>query len=127
MKSSPFFLRALGVTVLLCVGTSVASGQGRRYQPANPTLSPYLNLIQPEGVLPSYHALVRPLQQHRQLRSDVAAFTRQQALVNRELERAFGQPETIRPTGTGGWFLGAAPDRRFLNTGRFFRCLELRD
>ena len=91
--------------VVLVVCTRDAEAQIRRYQPASQPLSPYLNLLRPEGALPNYYALVRPAEQYRRFEQQVNSFERRQSFVNREIEQQLGQPSGILPTGTAGRFL----------------------
>ncbi len=73
------------------------------YQPQTPTLSPYLNLLRPQGALPNYYALVRPMQRQQAFDRQTSVFQRQQAEQVERLQRAFAQPQVL-PTGTAGWF-----------------------
>jgi len=125
MKYPNLMIAALAM-IFTGIGSSAVHAQVRRYQPASPTVSPYLNLVRPEGALPNYYSQVRPQQQQRQLQQDVARFGRQQSLVNRRLEQQLGQPRAILPTGTASWFMNDGPRGYFLNSGRYYDQLELR-
>lgn len=115
----------LGVLASLITGHAVTQSRAqgvRRYQPATPTLSPYLNLLGREGVLPNYYSLVRPQQQQEQFNQQSMAFRRQQQVTNQLLERQLAQPSGIIPTGSAGGFL--TEGRRgagFQNTSHFFQ------
>ena len=78
---------ALGGCLLIC-GT--VRGQGlRSYEPASPTVNPYLNLLRTDfGPLPNYHSLVRP-----QLRQQ--AFNRE---ASREIEYNLRQLSAVEQT-----------------------------
>lgn len=105
----------------LCL-TECFSQSVQRYQPATPTLSPYLNLLGRQGVLPNYYALVRPLERQQQFNQQSLDFRRQQEITNQALERQFAQPSTINPTGSaGGFFIQSPTSSGFLNTSHFFQ------
>lgn len=101
---------------LLGLGMSADESWAQRNNPAlrtqrslynRPTVSPYLNLLQPQGGgLPNYQTLVRPaIEQRRQNRETQRQISQLQSAV--ALESAQGQRgETmLRPTGhTTGYF-----------------------
>lgn len=71
-----------------------------RYQPARPTLSPYLNLFREEtGPIPNYHLYVRPQLQQQ-------AFNNQfQSNLNQTQQQLQQVPRTAnRPTGVGSGY-----------------------
>jgi hypothetical protein len=94
-----------------------------RYQPQSPTLSPYLNLLRPQGALPNYYALVRPIQRQEAFNQQSLAFQRRQTLGFERLEREFAQPE-ILPTGTAGWFFDEGRQAPYGNTSHYYQQLE---
>lgn len=76
---------------LLTGSTASAQNAPRRYQPARPTISPYINLFRRDrGPLPNYYTFVRPqLQQQQQNRQ----FQQQNNQLQRELQRQQGEIE----------------------------------
>ena len=111
--------------VLICVGTSSSAVWGqhlRRYQPASPTISPYVNLTRfNNGTVPNYYSLVRPLQQQRQLNLQEQALRQQQALTLGRVESDLRLGTTpVVATGTGSRFLINGTRSTFLNTSRYY-------
>ncbi|RIK74243.1 MAG: hypothetical protein DCC67_16870 [Planctomycetota bacterium] len=96
--------------------------QIRRYRPASPTVSPYLNLLRNNdiGGLPNYYSLVRPQLQQQQFNTQQQQFNRQQMALSAQQSAAIGtlstqlQPMTS-PTGKGSGFM--TEGRYFLNGG----------
>ncbi len=122
-------MRGLLMIVILIVCSRDAAAQVRRYQPSTQPISPYLNLLRPEGALPNYYALVRPLEEQRRLERNVSDFERRQVLVNRELEQKLGQPAGIIPTGTAGRFMTDSQNQTgsaYLNSRRYFNQFQTR-
>jgi hypothetical protein len=113
----------LPIVAVFYSGASVAEAQIRRYQPNSPTVSPYLNLDQPEGALPNYYSRVRPLQLQRRFEEGVIALGRQQSLFNRKLEQELGQPTANRPQ-QAGWFNVGGAGATFQNTGRYYGQID---
>ena len=105
----------LAVSVSGLVVPYAAFGQKpTRYEPARPTVSPYLNLLRDDtGTLPNYHGLVRPqLQQQHYNRQTVDRLRNQQVLALeqqsqlQQLGESFlemREPE-MRPTGVRAGF-----------------------
>jgi len=121
--------RAALILVVLVVCSRDAAAQVRRYQPRQPTLSPYLNLLRPEGALPNYYALVRPFEEQRRFEERVNTFERRQQFVNRELELQMGQPGGVLSTGTASRFLtdsrrGSQGGGAYLNSRRYFNQFD---
>ncbi len=86
---------------------SEAAAQGRkRYPPQHqPAVSPYLNLLRPEGVAPNYHALVRP---EIELRRNFYQQSRTVSDLQRGLatqERAGASTTSALTTGHRSYFL----------------------
>ena len=94
-----------------------------RYQPQSPTLSPYLNLLRPQGALPNYYALVRPIQRQEAFNRRSLANQQYQAQEFQRLELDFAQPEVL-PTGTAGWFFDEGRQSPFGNTSHYYQQLE---
>ena len=94
-----------------------------RYQPQSPTLSPYLNLLRPQGALPNYYALVRPAQQQAAFNQQSLAYRKYQSQQVQRLEQDFAQPNVL-PTGTAGWFFDEGRQAPFGNTGHYYQVLE---
>ncbi|HEX6963086.1 MAG TPA: hypothetical protein VF175_14550 [Lacipirellula sp.] len=83
-----------------------------RYEPARPTVSPYLNLVRPDGIggASNYYNLVRPLQRQQE-------FNQQQLHFNQAVATQFQQSQdfylrSVRPTG--------ATAAGFMTHDRFF-------
>lgn len=114
----------LALSGLFLVGVNAATAEAqrnlyRRPNPrasqnilSNPTVSPYLNLLQSRGAgLPNYQALVRPLvdqrqtanRQQREIRGLQSQVGHQGALLSRDSE--------LRPTGH---------ETHFMNHSRFY-------
>ena len=120
----------LASCLLAAAGESVQaqSRRGRtnavpRYQPPTPTVSPYLNLLRPEGPIPNYYALVRPLQRQEQFNRQTMAFQERQAQEVERLQRQFAQPQVL-PTGTAGWFFDEGRQPPFGNTSHYYQVLQ---
>ncbi len=100
--------RCLTAFVVLLATTAVAEAQAqapRRYQPARPTVSPYLNLFRNNtGPLPNYYSLVRPQINQQAFNTQVAAQQAQQTSALNLLESQSGQVAAT-PTGKSGWFM----------------------
>ena len=95
--------------LLIALSFTPALGQQpRRYQPATPTVSPYLNLTRSNvGGLPNYYSLVRPqLQQQAFNQQQLIVQAQQSAAVNR-LRGELQQPLT--PTGKASGFMTFSP------------------
>lgn len=94
-------------------------GQVRRYQPARPTVTPYLNLLRTNtSGLPNYYSLVRP--QLNQLE-----FNQQQRALEATQARTLSQLRTdvqqaLTPTGKGAGFMTVDRSGRFLNSAPYF-------
>ncbi len=108
----PRWAAVSAIACLLSLGAGMAcaqSAQSGLYQPAYPTLSPWLNLYQRNtGPLDPYHMYVRPEMQLRDtLRRQDTRIQQQGVGIGRlkgqvsELEK--GGP--LRPTGTGSVFM----------------------
>lgn len=110
---------AFAVLLFSHLSAPTAHGQAR-YQPATPTVSPYLNLLRNNvgGGLPNYYSLVRPqLQQQAFNRQQLATNVQQAANVNllqSNLDRA------ITPTGKSAQFMTSGR-ATYLNTSRFYQ------
>ena len=113
---------ASGVVIAQGVGARSAAGIPR-YQPRTPTLSPYLNLLRPQGAFPNYYALVRPYQRQQAFNQQSVAFQQRQNQAIQTLERDFAQPEVLA-TGTFGWFLEEGARPPYQNTGHFYEYLQ---
>lgn len=108
-----FARRNLAVMFAVCAGlllcSASASGQypggiGRpypgRYQPARPTVSPYLNLFRTQrGPIPNYNLYVRPMLQQQSINA-------QQGAAVQQLEQGLRQTQTTvsGPTGIGSGY-----------------------
>jgi len=100
---------------------ALAQVPGARYQPARPTISPYLNLLRPDdAILPDYYTFVRP-----QLQTE--AYRAQQSIVNRQQQSMlFQQQAEIEQVASGTFRTRAAQVRPtgtasgFMNTSHYF-------
>jgi hypothetical protein len=117
-------LRASLFLVVLAICSRDAAAQVKRYQPSRAPLSPYLNLLRPEGALPNYYALVRPLEEQRQFERNTRGFERRQNLLNRDLEQQMGQPSGIIATGTAGRFMSDGKSGAYLNSRPYFNQFQ---
>jgi hypothetical protein len=74
---------AVAVFAIVAADASAQSPRGiggysGRYQPARPTLSPYLNLYRTQrGPIPNYHLYVRPILQQEQINAQQGAAVQQ--------------------------------------------------
>ncbi len=111
---------AIGFAWLCC--SDRCSAQVARYQPATPTVSPYLNLtLFNNGGLPNYHALVRPQIRQREFNMQQQALMQQQSrqLVALQNQVVRGQ-QIPSSTGTGSWFMVPSQRTNYLDTTRYF-------
>lgn len=80
--------------------------QGATLQPmpSRPTVSPYLNLTQPNtGALPAYHAFVLPMQQQQEFNQRQWANLRQLQTTQQTMQRS-ATMQSVRPTANRGRF-----------------------
>ncbi len=105
------------------VGTENCFAQLRRYQPSRPTTSSYLNLTRLNtGVLPNYHALVRPAQRQRAFNLQEQALRKQQGLSLQRLQNDVQQGlKPVAGTGKRGGFLVPSSRSGFGTSGQYFR------
>ena len=104
MKSLVFSL--LIALVVLAFGTE-ANAQQRKpsYQPAKPTLSPYLFLTRPQvGYFPNYHTFVEPMRNQtrvNQIQQTQITGLNQQVQEQQQLQKSLQRPAAAAPTGHG--------------------------
>ena len=111
-------IRILLTLILLAIFSEPCTTRGqnlpRRYEPARPTLSPYLNLFRANaGPIPNYYTFVRPqLEQNVVNQTQQAAIARQGASLQ-QLSQGVRQSTDagLAPTGTGS---------RFMNLSHFY-------
>ena len=102
--------------------TSPVSAQGPRegtYRPANPSFSPYLDLLRRDRgqVLPSYQQFVRPGMEQRRFDRQQEAGLR---LLDRDLRQVQRAQEAVQiPTGVGAGFRVGA--QYFRNSPLYFQ------
>jgi len=111
------------VVLLLGVWVSATcSAQVRRYQPATPTVSPYLNLSRfQNGAIPNYYTYVKPALRQREINRQERAFRRQQTGSLRRLQNDVQLG--LRPaatTGTGSWFMTPSTRSTYLDTSDYY-------
>lgn len=120
-------LAALSSAVWLA-GALFANAQVMRYQPARPTVSPYLNLFRPNnGVIPNYQSLVRPMLQQQAINQQQQLFNEQQSQSLQQLQlnmQGMQQQQAsgslVPPTGKSSWFARPSSRHQFMNTSRYF-------
>ncbi len=125
MKLFPKYLPSIGRIIipafclyLVASVTSQAFAQqyrSPRYQPATPTISPYLNLLrQDTGPVPNYYSLVRPQLQQQAVNDQQQGFNQRQQQTNLLQQQEITavnkglvelRPAPIRATGTAGGFM----------------------
>jgi hypothetical protein len=125
MKASTVSL-LVGAAIAFWGSQAIAQGQPRSYAPAQPTVSPYLNLLRRDtGPVTNYYTLVRPQQQQQ-------AFNRQQQANNQQQQSVLQtQQQGIRtvqqgllqvrqsqasPTGRSGGFMNYSHYYNFSRT-----------
>ncbi len=124
-------IRLLLIATIGCLvmNKSSAGQELRRYQPATPTVSPYLSLDRfNTGGLPNYYTLVRPLNRQRQVNIQTQRLQRQQGAALQQLQGAV-QPNQQLPlasTGTGGRFLTSGARAVYRDTRQFYPTVTLR-
>jgi hypothetical protein len=117
-------LSLIAAATLCSAVTSSCYAQGpppARYQPARPTISPYLNLYRfNAGPLPNYYSLVRPELNQLHFNQQQLAFQAQQTAALQGLQSAQAQQgQAATQTGKNSWFMtnGRAT---YMNTNRYF-------
>ncbi|MEM8946765.1 MAG: hypothetical protein AAGD11_16445 [Planctomycetota bacterium] len=123
MRASNIQILMSALCVVCCVGVKPLSAQGlQRYQPATPTVSPYLSLDRfNTGGLPNYYTLVRPINRQRQINRQNQRLQRQQQAVLQDLDRAVRQPGFPQSTtGTSGRFLTSGTRSVYRDTLQFY-------
>jgi hypothetical protein len=131
-EASNAWLRAgLLSSFLLISATSESIAQQRRYEPSQPTVSPYLQLFRNDvgqnSALPNYFNFVRPLQQQYQVNQTQQRLLQQQYQAIGQLrsnvqalEGQLAQGQVVAPTGKGSWFNRPSTKSGYLNTSRFY-------
>ena len=100
----------------------------QRYQPATPTVSPYLDLFRfNTGVLPNYQTFVQPQQRAQEYRQAQQWQNQQQARAIRQLQsnvRGLDQRASlgplVAPTGKHSWFFQPSTRSTYLNTSGYY-------
>ncbi len=84
-----------------------AKGKPWQYHPSSSTLSPYLNLTNPDtGPLPNYFSLTRPQLQQMDINNRQKTITQQQEDEINRLDKSFSvRNSEVKPTGTGAGFM----------------------
>jgi len=78
----------------------------RQYQPASPTVTPYLNLLQSNfGPIPNYYSMVRPRLQQQAFNRQVAASQRAQSLTIQAISEEQAEETPVSRTGKAAGFL----------------------
>ena len=123
--------------LFLCVLVTACSikrteAQINRYRPTRATVSPYLNLRQGpanSGRLPSYYALVRPIQIQRAETRRTQTTLRIQSLELEQMRRAKRRPpfaksllpkDLVAPTGKAAQFMTSSRRYSFRDTRHFY-------
>jgi len=113
-RRSPLLLIAVAGLALSLGVVTFAQAQGyaprrpRRYEPATPTLSPYLNYFRADrGPISNYHTYVRPEEKLRRAFTSQRTELRRQERSLRGLKREVHRVEqfgSAAPTGTSATF-----------------------
>ena len=78
----------------------------RRFEPARPTISPYVGLLQSNtGSIPNYFTLVRPRLDQQQFNSQVRATERIRSQQIQQLSRSAAGGEPVLQTGKQAGFM----------------------
>jgi len=109
---------------LLLVQAAATTGYGqqlRRYQPARPTVSPYLNLLRNDNAsgVPNYYGLVRPQLQQQAINRQQGVLQAQQSAAITALAQRF--EAGVTPTGKGAQFMVPGSRATFQNTSRYYQ------
>lgn len=95
--------------VTLALATTAQAQQRstqRSYEPASPTISPYVGLLQSNsGAIPNYFSLVRPRLDQQQFNSRVRATERIRSLQIQQLSRNAASSEPVLETGNQAGFM----------------------
>ena len=98
----------------------------RRYQPATPTVSPYLNLTRSNvGGLPNYYSLVRPQLQQQAFNNQQRVLNAQQQALQIQQSAAVDRlrnslQQTIAPTGKRAGFMTYGPSGSFSSAAPYY-------
>ena len=109
--------------LVLVVSTGQASAQRpQRFQPARPTVSPYLNLLrQNNSGVPNYYTLVRPELQQLQVNQQQQALLLKQNSQIQQLQTNLLRTQTEGPiSGSPSWFQTPGTRSTFQNTSQFY-------
>jgi hypothetical protein len=94
------------VVALAMLAAANSQAQTPRYQPARPTVSPYLNLFRNNtGPLPNYYSLVRPQLQQQDFNQRQLTAQQQQNAAIGALEVQARQMGTTTQTGKGSGYM----------------------
>jgi len=107
-----------GVLLLTVWASDICFAQVGRYQPATPTVSPYLNLTRRRtGAFPNYYAYVKPILRQREINRRDQALRQQQAGSLRRLQNdvQLGLQPTAA-TGISGKFMFQGSRSTYLDT-----------
>ncbi|QDS96065.1 hypothetical protein FF011L_48690 [Roseimaritima multifibrata] len=100
-----FAFAALTVAMATTAEAQQRSRQ-RSYEPATPTMSPYIGLLQSNsGPIPNYFSLVRPRVDQQQFNSQVRATERIRSLQIQQLSRGAARNEEALETGNQAGFM----------------------
>jgi len=126
-------LGSLLPVLALLVSITFSAAQELRYEPSQPTVSPYLQLFQQgrNNAVPNYYTFVRPLQSQQQINSQQQRRIQRQSLeigllqsTVQTLEERQAEGPLIAPTGHASWFSQPGTRARFLDTSRYYSYLQ---
>ena len=107
-------LRRCAAILMCCILTASAASSAeaqqrstqRRFEPARPTVSPWLGLLQSNsGAIPNYFSLVRPRLEQQQFNAQVRANEQFRSLQIQQLNSSAAGGETVPQTGKPAGFM----------------------
>lgn len=92
---------AVVLSTVICADSAFAQERKPSYQPAKPTLSPYLYLTRPQaGFFPNYHTFVEPLRTQTQInqiqQTQISGLDKQ---LQQQKKSTLTRPTSVAPTG----------------------------
>ncbi|MEO2046114.1 MAG: hypothetical protein ABGX16_06015 [Pirellulales bacterium] len=117
--------RLLAILVLgfaLVPSERACAQRARKYQPARPTTSPYLNLLRTNvSGVPNYYSFVRPQQKQREINLNERSIRQRQARTLGKIENTLQQGRLpIQSTGSGSGFMLQGTRSTFMTPSRYY-------
>lgn len=108
--------------VLLVLGSEAVAQRPQRYQPARPTVSPYMNLFRNNNSpVPNYYSFVRPQLNQIQVNQEQQALLMRQNSEIQGLQKNLLQTRTDGPvSGSPSWFQTPGSRSTFMNTSGYY-------